>query len=100
MTFRIAVTRRARADLLDLWLDIAAHDPSAADRQLKRIEEAITGLIDFPFSGPPREELRTGMRALLRLPHLVFYRVDEVAGVVEILRVIDARRDLESALHP
>ena len=100
MSFRIERANKARDDLLNIWLSIAIEDQDAADRQLRRIEHAIAALADFPRSGPPRDDLRAGLRSILRAPHLVFYRIDDLRRVVQIVRIIDARRDLETILHP
>jgi toxin ParE1/3/4 len=89
----------ARDDLIDLWVSIALHDEAAADRQLDRIEDGIRQLAEFPELGPARDELIPGVRAILRAPYLVLYRVDRERHCLDILRVIDARRDLEAVLH-
>ncbi|MBX9662781.1 type II toxin-antitoxin system RelE/ParE family toxin [Novosphingobium sp.] len=94
MTYRIERTDTARGDLLDIWLTIALDDPDAADRQLRRLDEAIAGLAAFPRLGPARDDIRPGIRAILRVPFLAFYTVDDDARIVRIVRVVDARRDL------
>lgn len=95
MSFQIKRTLLARNDLLEIWLTIAQDDRAAADRNLERIEVAIGGLRDFPRLGAPRDELLQGARTLLRSPYLVFYRIDDSLEEIEIIRVIDARRDLD-----
>lgn len=99
MTFRIERSSKAREDLLAIWLGIAIHDPDAADRQLRRIEQAIRGLADFPRIGPIRDDLGPGIRAVLRVPHLIFYTVEDADEAIRIIRVIDARRDLEAVFQ-
>lgn len=49
--------------------------------------------------GAPRNDLVTGLRALIERPYLIFYRLvpdssDQAVELVEIVRVIDGRRDL------
>jgi len=92
--FRIERTKTARTDLLDIWLGIAVDNQSAADKCLRRLDEAIAGLADFPRIGPARDDIRAGIRAVLRVPYLIFYAVDDDRRTVRIMRVLDARRDL------
>ncbi|HQS98599.1 MAG: hypothetical protein B7X90_13635 [Novosphingobium sp. 17-62-19] len=96
MTFRIERADAARDDLLQIWETIAVEDEATADRQVQRIAEAMTVLADHPRIGPSRDDLRLGLRAFLRTPYLIFYDVDDDSRVVRIVRVIDARRDLEA----
>lgn len=95
MTYRIERTDKARADLLDIWLSIAVDDPDTADRHLQRLDQAIAGLADYPRIGPARDDIRPGIRAILRNPYLVFYAVEDETRTVRIIRVVDARRDLK-----
>jgi toxin ParE1/3/4 len=99
VTFTVRRSRAAREDLIEVWLSIGVYDAGAADRQLDRIEAGITALSDHPWIGPARDELMIGARALLRTPFLIFYRVDEEAHCVEVIRVIDARRNLTVLLQ-
>ncbi|WP_225205121.1 type II toxin-antitoxin system RelE/ParE family toxin [Novosphingobium huizhouense] len=96
MTHRIERAARARDDLVEVWLYLAAHDPSAADRQLRRLDSAIASLADFPRLGRARDDMRPGIRSLLCAPHLVLYDVSDDLALVRVIRVIDARRDLPS----
>jgi toxin ParE1/3/4 len=51
---QVRFTRRARQDLLDIWLYIAPQNPVAADRVFDRIEESCQLLRDHPEIGPAR----------------------------------------------
>jgi toxin ParE1/3/4 len=96
MSWRIVKSRVASADLLAIWLHIAPDNIEAADRQLDRIERAVSRLADYPHSGPARHDLGPEIRALLVTRHLVLYRVRANPKQVELLRIIDGRRDLAS----
>jgi toxin ParE1/3/4 len=85
-------SRRAREDLIDIWLHIAADDPDAADRVLDRLEMAATNLTENPRMGPARDDIRLGLRYLVSDTYLLLYRI--AGGGVEIVRVVHARRDL------
>lgn len=99
MSLALRRSLAARRDLLEIWLSIATDDMLAADRHLDRIEEAITGLAEFPFLGAAPPELGEGMRAVLRTPFLIVYRANEGQGEVEIVRIVDARRNLSILFH-
>lgn len=85
-------TRRARQDLIDIWLHIAADDPGAADRVLDRLELAATNLTENPRMGPARGDIRPDLRYLVSDTYLILYRIAEDG--VEIVRVVHGRRDL------
>jgi toxin ParE1/3/4 len=99
MNFKIERADAAREDLLEIWLNLAVTDEATADRQIERIVEAMALLADHPRIGPPRYDLRSGLRALLRTPYLIFYDIDDHARVVRIVRIIDARRNLEAVFR-
>jgi toxin ParE1/3/4 len=84
----------ARADLVDIWLHIAADSIAAADRQIDRIENAIARLTDFPEIGHAREDAGPGVRLLLQDSYLVLYRYREAEALVVIERIVHGRRDL------
>jgi toxin ParE1/3/4 len=90
-------TRSAQADddLVAIWLTIAAENPAAADRVLDRIGEVCDMLAHYPAAGPAREDIAPSLRYFPVPPYLVLYRIitDEH---VDIIRVVDGRRDLSS----
>lgn len=88
----IRYTRRARADLLDIWLEIAKSDPAAADRLYDRLEDHVTVLAQFPKAGVARPDIAEEARILVESPYLILYRVrpDEV----QIVRVLHGARDI------
>ena len=96
MTFRIERTAKAGSDLLAIWLAIALDDQTTADRHLRRLEQAIAALADFPRTGPARDDIRPGIRTILRAPYHIFYSVDDESRAVRIVRIVDGRRDLQA----
>jgi toxin ParE1/3/4 len=80
-------------------LTIAPDNPAAATRLLRTIGHKIDLLRDFPWLGTRRSDIRPGLRMMVARPFLILYanypdRVDEVVETVEIVRVVDGRRDL------
>lgn len=94
MTFEVRRSGAAKSDLIAIWVALAQHDEDAADRHLDRIEDAIAQLRAFPEIGTPRHDLAEGLRSLVRPPFMIFYLVDRSAERVDIVRVVDGRRDL------
>ena len=67
--------------------------PASARKVAASIRQQILGLADFPLVAPVYEEV-PGCRRLVLLPYsyAAFYRVNQQAGVVEVLRVLHTAR--------
>jgi toxin ParE1/3/4 len=92
---RVVYTARAREDLLDIWLYVAAHNSEAvADRIYDRIEKLCRLLADHPQLGRARPEIQPEARSLVIERWLALYRVTEDGA--QIVRIIDAARDLSA----
>ncbi|PKP77772.1 MAG: plasmid stabilization protein [Alphaproteobacteria bacterium HGW-Alphaproteobacteria-3] len=89
---RIHRTKKARADLIDIWRFVATGDPGAADTLLDRLDEACRKLAEHPRSGPARDDIRPSLRYLVVDAYLILYRI--VGDGIEIVRVVHGRRDL------
>jgi len=84
----------ALADLSEIWTYYAqAAGPTVADAIVKKIDDACGILVEHPFAGRARDEIRPGVRCIIVPPHVVFYRVTNNAA--QITRVFDGRRDIE-----
>lgn len=89
----VVYSRRARADMLDLWLWIAEKSgPPIADTVIDRIERRISSLERHPQMGPKRPDIARGARILVVERWLVLYACD--TDDVRIVRVIDGASDL------
>lgn len=89
---RIHRTRKARADLIDIWRFVATDNPDAADALLDLLDEACRKLAEHPQSGPARDDIRPGLRYIVAGAYLILYRI--VGDGIEIVRVVHGRRDL------
>lgn len=85
---------KARADLIGLYDWIAGQaDTDTAFAYTSKIEEHTTRLSQFPERGTPREDLAPGLRTMpYRRRTVIAYRA--VDGMVEIVRVVHAGRDM------
>jgi toxin ParE1/3/4 len=96
----LEISPAAERDLEEIWLGIAADNPGAADRTLGAIGAKIALLPRHPRLGPRRADIRPHLRMLVERPYLVLYEIrpDAPTGpvdAVEIVRVLDGRRDLK-----
>ena len=65
---RLRHTARARRDLLDIWLDIASDNSTAADRVYDRLDARVKILERFPELGTARPEIAPEARVLVEPP--------------------------------
>ena len=99
MATKLVWSNQAREDLLDIYVLIGLEDPAAAERYFDRIDAKIELLQSQPRIGVRRPEIRAGMRMLVEAPYVILYRIEPdtdnlPVAAVEIVRVIDGRRDL------
>jgi toxin ParE1/3/4 len=92
-------SNRARTDLLEIYVMIGLEQPAAAERYFDRIEAKAELLRSQPRMGVRRPDIRPSLRMLVEAPYLLLYRADPDAdegpvGALEIIRIIDGRRDL------
>jgi len=87
-------SNRAWADLAALTSYIAVDSPDRALIWKQRIVERCRSLKGSPFQGRMRPELGSEVRSIAVQSVVVVYRVHEMGRFVEVVRVIDGRRDL------
>lgn len=87
---KIIRTRRADADLIDIWVGIATDDRAAADRHLDRIDKVLGLLATMPGIGARRDDVKPGLRIHPVRPHLILYM--EISSGIRVLRVIHGSR--------
>ena len=103
MATKLVWTPQAEEDLTEIYCFIALDNPSAADRLLSRLQDRVEKLGQNPRICQRRPEIRPTMRILIEGSYLVLYEIhpDTDAGPVrevEIVRVVDGRRDLKALL--
>jgi toxin ParE1/3/4 len=92
----LVTSRRAEEELRQIWRYIAAENPAAADRLLLRLDEKLQLLRDFPGLGTLRSDIRPRLRMLVEGNYLLLYEHDPASDIVELVSVIDGRRDLSA----
>ena len=94
----VLYSRRAKADLDEIFDYIAADNPARALTYVEEIQEACEALESTPLIGVARPDLRSGVRILpLRARIVIAYepRRDQV----RILRVFRRGRDWEAIIR-
>jgi toxin ParE1/3/4 len=86
----------ARADLIQIWVDIALDNQAAADRVYDRLEARVKILERFPEAGMARPDIAKDARVLVESPYLILYRL--VSEGVQIVRVLHGARDIDDSL--
>jgi toxin ParE1/3/4 len=100
MPSRLNWTRQARLDVLEIYELIGLEQPAAAERYFDRIDGLASLLREQPRLGVARPDIAPGFRMLIERPYLLLYRIHPDLPVgpvdeVEIVRVVDGRRDLK-----
>lgn len=96
----LAWTPAARGDFKRLYLDLGRVNPAAAERYAAEIQQKILRLVEYPFLGSRRRDIFEAARLLVAALYLILYQtvpdLDEgaVSGV-QIVRIVDGRRDLQ-----
>jgi toxin ParE1/3/4 len=89
---RVRYSRKAKADLLDLWIWLAEDSLQIADQKIAEIERRASTLKEHPELGVARPEIGLEARSLVIERWLALYVID--ADGVLIMRVVDGARDL------
>ena len=96
--YRVDLSEPAENDLRYIVRYISAQlsAPMTALKMMDTIAEAITGLAVMPQTCPPVTDERLAMmgyRKLLVKNYIVFFTIDEKSQVVDVEKILYARRD-------
>ena len=103
MIYEVTITVQAGIDLRSIYEYITFEllSPDYAAGQLERLEKHIIGLGEFPEKFRLYEKEPWHSRGLRVMPvdnYLVFYIPDRDAGIVTVIRVMYAGRDVDGQL--
>jgi len=101
--YRVDVSSPAEEDLRDILRYISSQlsAPITATKMMDVIEEALTRLADMPDSYPLVRDDRLASMGYRRLDvknYTVFFTIDKKAQIVDVERILYARRDWASLL--
>ncbi len=92
MTSRLRLSRKARADLDEIWVYVARQQSlEAADHLIDSIMERFSLLVSTPGMGRRREEMGSGVRSFPVGNYVIYYR--RTKGGLRISRVLHGARD-------
>jgi toxin ParE1/3/4 len=99
MRVELLWTPQAREDLLEIYIAIGLDNADAAERLYTAMESKVNLLVNHPRLGVRRPEIHSSTRILLEGSYLLLYEThpdtdDGPIESVEIVRVVDGRRDL------
>ena len=89
---KICYARKAITQLDAIFAYIQANDPRAAEKVIARISHAIDRLAQFRYSSRETNRRRARVLPIVKYPYLVFYKIDDAAQEVHILRVRHSSR--------
>ncbi len=93
MAFKLIWSPSARLDLKDIAAFIAEDSPSAADRFVRGLFQAVERLADFPDSGRIVPEFGdSNIREIIRKPCRIVYRIRRRKRTIEVARVWHSAR--------
>ncbi len=101
MTAKLLWTPKARADIKVIYIDIGKEQPKAAERYFERFRDKAELLKEHPRLGERHPEIFRSARMLVEAPYVILYETmpdtdDGEIHTVEIVRVVDGRRDLSA----
>jgi toxin ParE1/3/4 len=93
-----AISKRAISDLDEIWFyTFQQWSTDQANRYYKLIFDEIGYICKEPASGRQMDHVRKGYRVSKVKSHLIFYKV--VNDVVEVIRILHQRMDIENQLR-
>lgn len=96
--YRVDLSEPAENDLRDIvrYISSQLDAPVTALKMMDIIEQAISGLAAMPQKCPPVTDERLaamGYRKLIAKNYIAFFTIDERNKVVDVERILYARRD-------
>lgn len=91
------ISKKAISDLEEIWLyTVDKWSIEQANRYYNLIFDEIDFICKNPRTGRPMESVRKNYRSAKVKSHLIFYRVEN--GIVQIVRILHERMDIENRL--
>jgi len=88
------LTPAAQRDLSSIW-DYTAErwDVDQAETYIGEIRAAVERVAEDPRRGRTRDEVREDYSSYSIVSHVLFYRVNDAAEIVDIIRILHQRMD-------
>jgi toxin ParE1/3/4 len=90
---RIVRTHPARDDLRQIWLYVAQHNVTAADRLIDKFERTLGSLACHPLMGESVPQYRPGLRRFSVGNYVLYYQ--PIKGGVRLVREFHGARKID-----
>jgi addiction module RelE/StbE family toxin len=97
MRYKAEYIELARQDVSEIKEYLSQFYPSTPAKFLTELKQSVEALRDNPFKYPKYED-HPAYRRMVVLDYLVFYKVFEPTGIVEIHRVLHGMRNIKEHL--
>lgn len=89
---------KAQADLINIWeFTLYNWSIDQADRYYNLIIDKINDICNKPDLGKKYNHVRKDYWGIYVKSHIIFYKIDK-KGVIEVIRILHQRMDLQSRL--
>jgi len=89
---KVRLTQAAEQQLEDIWFyTLSEWGEVQAGQYVSMIEQGIMQLLDNPYIGKARPEIKKDLRSLQIQKHLIFYRVGN--ETIDIIGILHSRMD-------
>ena len=97
---KFKLSRKAEEDLEEIWLyTLGIWSKEQADRYLILIFDEIEFLTANPKTGQDFDHIRKNYRYSKVKSHLIFYKHKKSEDVIEVIRILHERMDLENRIN-
>ena len=98
----VQLSAAADQDLKDIWRGLAEYRLELADQKINQIVQKFELLSQYPFAGRQRDDILPNLRSIPVDRLLILYQIlqENDREVLEIVRVIDGRRNLNRLFNP
>lgn len=94
------LSKEAAKDLENIWLYTFEHwSGEQADRYYNLLLDEIEHAAKNPRAGKDYDHVREGYFRIRSKSHYIFYKIDSIENVIEIVRILHQRMDIEARLN-
>jgi len=95
---KILISNLAKSDLREIHLRLSEYGETPSKKFRESFEKFCTQIADMPFMFGRCDYSPGYHRAVILYDYLVFYKMDESKGTIEIYRVLHGKRNIEPLL--
>ena len=98
----VQLAAAADQDLKDIWRGLAEYQLELADQRINQIVKKFELLSLYPLAGRQRDDILPDLRSIPVDRLLILYEILQNSDreILEIVRVIDGRRNLKQLFNP